>query len=160
MYFYFKGYDLLCDQINELLDNKNQKIKNENFTKKDLNEDKNKDIPLEIFSSSNKYKNPKKKNNIFEKNLNIITSKDVLNNKKNISKKTKNEKHLEYIEYEIDNISYEKALENDKRTFFQYYISLLKVKHILILAFYKTKDYNSFIIKICLLIFSLASLLV
>ena len=51
---------------------------------------------------------------------------------------------------------YKEALEIDKRTFFQYYLSLLRTKHLLIFSFYTTKDYNSRIVKINLFIFNFA----
>ena len=63
---------------------------------------------------------------------------------------------MEYIDYEINTISYKEAIENDKRTYFQYYISLVKLNHILIFIFNRKKDYNSYAIKICLLFFSFA----
>ena len=44
-----------------------------------------------------------------------------------------------------------KGLIHDKRTFIQYYISLLKTNHLLIFSFYiNNKDYNSYIIKMFL----------
>ena len=42
-----------------------------------------------------------------------------------------------------------------KGLFFNFYISLLKANHILIIIFHKKNDYNSFAIKICLLFFYL-----
>ena len=44
----------------------------------------------------------------------------------------------------------------DKRSYFQYYLSLLKRKQILIFTFYTSNDYNSKEIKICLFFFSFA----
>jgi len=69
----------------------------------------------------------------------------------------KNEKTiLNYNDYELNSLIYEKALIIDKRTYFQYYISLLKQKHLLIFTFYTYDDYNSKIIKIFLFFFSFA----
>ena len=153
--FYLKGYDLLCNQINELLNNKNQNIQNHIFSNKDSKiREKDKDNLSDIFAPSS-YKNVNISD--IKSSLKFNTSKDILtNSQKNINKKKEIEVSIEYIESEINNIPYEKALENDKRTFFQYYISLLKTTHIIIFAFFPTKDYNSFIIKICLLLFSFA----
>ena len=39
-------------------------------------------------------------------------------------------------------------MKNDKRTYIQYYLSLLRTKHILIFTFFQFRDYNSQIIKI------------
>ena len=60
----------------------------------------------------------------------------------------------EYNDFDINSLPYEKAVKEDKRTFFQHYISLVKSNNLLIFAFYPNNDYNSRIIKICLLFFS------
>ena len=59
-----------------------------------------------------------------------------------------------YNEYEINNLDYELAILYDKRTFCEYYISLLKIKHPIIFSFCPIRDYNMMMIKIC--IFSLS----
>jgi len=49
-----------------------------------------------------------------------------------------------------------KALITDKRTYIQYYLSLLRTNHVLIFSFYcNNKDYNSQIIKSFLFFFFL-----
>ena len=63
---------------------------------------------------------------------------------------------MEYNEEELNDLSYDLALQNDKRTFWQYYISLIKTKHEIIYAFFYNKDYNSKIIKIDLFLFGFA----
>ena len=55
---------------------------------------------------------------------------------------------MEYINDELNILPYNLALQHDKRSFCQYYISLLRVKHTLLFSFYYNKDYNSKIIKI------------
>ena len=57
-------------------------------------------------------------------------------------------------DYEINILAYEDALILDKRTYCQYYLSLLKTRHLIIFTFYTSNDYNSKIIKICLFFFS------
>ena len=47
-------------------------------------------------------------------------------------------------------------MENDKRTYWQFYISLIKTKHEFIYTFFYKKDYNSKIIKIDLFVFGFA----
>ena len=64
------------------------------------------------------------------------------------------EEFMKMNDYEMNNLSYEEALKYDKRTFFQYYWSLLKVGHICMFAFVPNNDYNSRIIKVCLFLFS------
>ena len=49
--------------------------------------------------------------------------------------------------------SYNEAILFDKRTYWQYYVSLLKKYHLLLFSFYPNKDYNSPIIKIFLFFF-------
>ena len=46
--------------------------------------------------------------------------------------------------------NYKQALEYDKRTFIKYYLSLLKVKNLILFSFYPIDDYNIKIIKISL----------
>ena len=53
-------------------------------------------------------------------------------------------------------LSYESAIKIDKRTFFQYYLSLLRIKHLLFFSFYPSFDYNSQILKIFLFFFDFA----
>ena len=90
------------------------------------------------------------------------------NNNQKIIKKEKNvnisnEKTLKidlslmkYNEYEINTLPYDEAIKIDKRTYIQFYFSLLKTKHLIIFSFCPSKDYNSRIIKIYLFFFSFA----
>ena len=70
----------------------------------------------------------------------------------------KNEKNniliIKYNNYELNNLSYNEALKIDKRTYIEYYLSLLKTKHIFFFSFCPLNDYNSRIIKIILFLFS------
>ena len=61
-----------------------------------------------------------------------------------------------FTDYELNVMSYENALKNDKRSYFNYYFSLLKMKHLLIFSFYPNNDYNSKSIKIFLFFFFFA----
>ena len=61
-----------------------------------------------------------------------------------------NLKNEELTVYELNTLSYKKALQFDKRTFFEYYISLIKTNNIFIFEFCPMNDYNIRIIKICL----------
>ena len=49
---------------------------------------------------------------------------------------------MEYNDEEKNNLNYELALRYDKRTYFEYYLSLLKTKHPFIFSFCYSKDYN------------------
>ena len=55
---------------------------------------------------------------------------------------------MEYNDEEINDFSYDLALENDKRSYCQFYISLIKTKYEFVYTFFYNKDYNSKIIKI------------
>ena len=81
----------------------------------------------------------------------INTDISIFNNRK------KNKSDINLNDYELNNLPYIQALELDKRTFFDYYISLIKKKQLLIFTFYTQNDYNSSIIKICLFLFCFAS---
>ena len=71
------------------------------------------------------------------------------------NKKTKNNnKNEKYNDYEINSLPYKEAIKIDKRTYIEYYLSLLRTNQLLIFAFYIKNDYNSRIIKICLFLFS------
>ena len=85
--------------------------------------------------------------------------------KKKSNKKTKNVKkeHIKnknnniinnFNEYELNSMDYEDAIKYDKRSFCEYYISLLKRKHPLLFGFCPFKDYNSIIIKSCIFFLS------
>ena len=55
---------------------------------------------------------------------------------------------MEYTDAEKNLLSYNLAIQNDKRTYGKYYISLLKIKNNFLFSFFHNKDYNSKIIKI------------
>ena len=75
-------------------------------------------------------------------NLNINT---IKTNSKNHKKKK-----IKFNDFEINTLKYTDAISYDKRTFCEYYKSLLKTKHPLIFAFCPIKDYNILIIKLCI----------
>ena len=72
----------------------------------------------------------------------------------NIFIKQEYKKILSYNDSEKNELSYEKAIKHDKRTFLQYYYPLLKIKNLFLFAFFPNRDYNSRIIKIFLFFFS------
>ena len=74
------------------------------------------------------------------------------NNKK--SKLKENKQVYQYNDIELNSLPYEKAIIYDKRAYTQYYISLLKEKHLMLFTFILKNDYNLFIIKLSLFIFS------
>jgi hypothetical protein len=81
-------------------------------------------------------------------------SKNINNNNKN--NKNKINKIILLNDYEINSLNYKEALKLDKRTYFQYYFSLIKRKHIILFAFFPNNDYNIVCVKISLFILSLS----
>ena len=59
-----------------------------------------------------------------------------------------------YTDNEINSLEFKEAINIDKRTYIQYYTSLLRAKHLIIFSFYTNNDYNPRIIKIILFLFS------
>ena len=168
IYIYIIGYNILFRQINEILEAKMTEIENDSNYK---NEYKLEYIiqrnSNEILTSSlrNKSLNIKTNFSKTESEIKIVSNisdnKNIFNDKNRRKKEQKEaEKILQLIDYEINNFSYQEALENDKRTFFQYYISLIKLNHILLFSFSMKKDYNPYIIKICLFFFHFILILV
>ena len=68
----------------------------------------------------------KNKNFVKLKIISEVKEKSVIEKYKNI---------LEYNDNEINSLSYQVALKKDKRTFFQYYLSLLRVGHPFLFSF-------------------------
>ena len=75
-------------------------------------------------------------------------------NLKNKEKIEKIKNIMKYKEVELNSLSYELAILDDNRNYFEYYLSLLRTKHNIIFIFFNNNDYNSIIIKIDLFIIS------
>ena len=212
--FVFKGYQLMLDELNKLLELRTDEEKNINQTivkdeiKMDKdNIDKNKMNDkvniIQININTSKIMNmgkEKKKKKIKRKKKQILKTKIEINNpikrrvqiaidnnksndnegttsshikmkptkilnkiKKEITEvsifknRKKTKKDMSFNDYELNNLPYIQALEYDKRSFIDYYISLIKKKQLFIFTFYTQNDYNSKNIKICLFLFSFAS---
>ena len=141
--------------------NKNLKDININILPINLNYGK-------IQKKIEKKKETKNKNkNINKKKINInkITSSIDIFKRHSISteKETKNLNPNSKIEKEIyknlndqelNTLEYEFAIKFDKRTYFQYYWSLLKKKQLILFTFLPANDYNLLSLKISLLLLS------
>ena len=113
---------------------------------------------------STKLGSPKKQKNLKKKFgfklFNIMSSKT--NNSKsktktieNCDSEIKKETEIKKLtDQEINTLDYEKAIELDKRTYFQYYISLLKKKHLILFTFLPANDYNLMSLKLSLFLVS------
>ena len=175
--FYIKVFPSIKKEI-YLLVAKFLKLKENKIGKKvvDSKNNKLKNKGINIFKG---FKGNKKKNNSKKslKNKNIKKSKCI--KKSNFTKKPiiynnlivnsryeikinhkdevgKNENIQDYINEEINGLPYNLALKIDRRSYCQYYASLLKTQHNLICTFFNNNDYNSGIIKIDLFIIGFA----
>ena len=85
---------------------------------------------------------------------NINDNKENLNNDNNNKNSMPQEYFNTYNDNEINSLNYPEAKKIDKRTYCQYYTSLIKTKHILFFTFFPNSDYNSQIIKIYIFFFT------
>ena len=95
-----------------------------------------------------KIKVKKTNNNFILNNFNNISNKKTnpnYNKKEQIIEKIK--RIMVFNDEELNELKYPLALKYDKRTYCQYYISLLRTRHIIFFTFFNTNDYNSSIIK-------------
>jgi len=63
-------------------------------------------------------------------------------------------KYYKLNDQEMNSLEYSIAIKFDKRTYFQYYFSLLKQKQLILFAFYPNNDYNLMTLKISLFLLS------
>ena len=117
----------------------------------------NKNSSLKQLMNDNNTINSK----LFSLNTENIEENDKKNNdlklNDSINKKLLSEAFLKYKKLkkilspnlnEINSFPYQKAFKHDKRTYIQYYLSLIKTQHPILFSFYKMNDYNIKIIKI------------
>ena len=97
----------------------------------------------------------KLENNNIDKEISEEEEKNDDENNNNYDSETQIlEKYKDSNEEEINNLEYETAIIVDKRTFWQFYFSLLKRGHLIIFTFITNDDYNLPQIKILLFIVS------
>jgi hypothetical protein len=85
--------------------------------------------------------------------LNFLNKKEK--NETNVNMKTVETK-IKFNDSELNSLDFTNAEKNDKRTYSEYYVSLIRTRHPLISSFIPNNDYNSMSIKICLFFFSFA----
>jgi hypothetical protein len=138
----------------ELEESSQIKKKKKNMYKKKINNKSKNDISKSISSYTPSFANLKKsnKNKLKKTIFNINEKKEE--QKKPDSKQPINKKET-YVDEELNTMDYKMALQHDKRNYWQYYWSLLKKKHMIILTFVSNNDYNVFLLKFCLFILSL-----
>ena len=127
----------------------NKKNKNDPPLKKKKlpNNKNNSSITLKQITPKSQFQIEKSSSKLFISQKNMIVSK-----KRNVM--PDKQISIFFCDKELNSLSYEEALIYDKRSYFQYYLSLLRTKHLLIFSFYPNKDYNSMVIKVCLFFFS------
>jgi hypothetical protein len=79
--------------------------------------------------------------------------------KNKIGNKTNEERQkkiIKFIDEELNEMNYKTAIIYDKRKYWEYYISLLKKKQLIILTFISNNDYNVFFLKFSLFIISIS----
>ena len=124
-------------KINEKKLNKNEvKNKNKNKIKKVGNDLNNRIVESEITQT-----------NILKKNdVSIgMGKKELYEMFLKINKRT---------DSELNSMDYKEAIQEDKRNYWEYYLSLVRTKHLLFFSFWPSFDYNSRILKIYLFSFN------
>ena len=149
---------------------------NKDYSQSNLRLNIKKDFQKKLPDIGNKNNNLSKKNKVtennnlskkvnFSENFNISSKRNIsfLKNKnKNWFDEFKSLKSYDFIkkkneklnDQELNTLKYEIAIEKDKRTYFQYYLSLLKKKHLILFTFFPIEDYNLLTIKITLFLIS------
>ena len=157
------GYNIFQNRIKEIINLEKNNINiNEKKNKKIMKIKKkkrkkvNNNIPIKEMKTDKISKSAIKLLNAPTNQINNSMKDIIIFNKKNSTEKNpiNNLNIHNYNDYELNHLIYEEALEKDKRTYFQYYFSLLKVNQLIIFTFYTHTDYNSRIIKISLFLFS------
>ena len=163
--------------LNNRITNRRNTIQNQNMNQESSSSDKK-----ILFKKSLKRMKRKSKTNIFRQSLDILGLKsnqilcndgsqsininEKIQEKQNninqnkVTEKSKEEQtktnNSKFIDEELNKMDYENALIYDQREYCQYYLSLLKKKHLIILVFISNDDYNVFLLKFSLFIISLA----
>jgi hypothetical protein len=128
IFFFFNK--LIDSKTNAYISSYNEKNKMNNpYSKIKDNYEKNKLIDIDSCKSKIMEKQDKK-NKISE---NDLEDKSI---------------YINMNDQELNSLEYDKALIYDNRSYFQYYWSLLKKKHLILFTFYPQNDYNLITLKI------------
>ena len=129
--------------------NKNKNKKNTKTKEKNINVYKINTKERSLDSSLKKFKitSPKVKKN--KSKLKLINQEIKIYKKKDDKPSL-----INMNDEEMNYLSYKEAISLDKRSYCQYYFSLLKKKHLILFTFIAQNDYNLIYIKLCLFIIS------
>ncbi len=117
----------------------------------------NPNININIIPISNiKYSKTKKRKSILKNknDINIYQHTKLKTCKEMKFLKKKNIIYYNLNDQELNTLEYEIALIFDKRTYFQYYLSLLKKKQLILFTFLPSNDFNLFSLKLSLFLLS------
>ena len=153
--FYCKSLKNLIKEIIKIKlaiyqDNKINEIENVSIFKLEKSKSSKSISPYQDFKSNIRGSQKKSSMRFMKKKHNNQFNRNIL---KRRTRKEKISNILEYTDSELNSLSYLDATKIDKRSFFQYYFSLLKKKQSILFSFYPNKDYNSQIIKSFLFFF-------
>ena len=147
----------------EIIKKSHKRKRSKNNKKMSIINEKSNSIASNSNNNLNKIEFNKNK---IQKTLTLLNGKNKKDNKENNDENKKEEhkkeppknpsNNIQYIDEELNSMDYENAIINDKRNYFQYYWSLLKKKHLIILTFVSNDDYNVFLLKFSLFVLSLA----
>ena len=176
--FSIKDYKSFISFIKTLLESNNQTNNIKIFDKKDINkkEENSKNILKNQIGKLPKKYIPKLRNskkevsqpstfgNIISNNLNKKKYSSSKNNKNKYKHKHKHKYKINKSilkksiinDYEINIMGYNDAIILDKRSYCNYYYSLLKRKQIILFSFFKNNDYNIRSVKISIFIIFLS----
>ena len=136
--------------IEKPINNKNKKEKE----KKDEKETKTKKKRGRPKKEDKDKKEQKKKENANKNEIEKKSENKIENKDKDNKSDNEIDQYKGLTDEEKNDLDYEEAIIEDKRTFWQYYISLLKRGQLIIFTFIITDDYNLRQIKILLFIIS------
>ena len=168
--FWFKSFIKLKKDINNIIfilkskeKNVEERIDIKKVKKKKIKKKIKRKRKIENINLDNINEN-KNENEIINKNYsgqitqNIEDKSNIISNKNIFELLDFNELYIKELmeqkDFELNSLDYEDAFKLDRRSYFQYYISLIKNNHSIIFSFSPYKDYNSRVIKMFLFFFS------
>ena len=149
---------------NDMINIKSPITKVNSFPPKKQKNKLNKKSNLVIFNYVNNINNNNnmtnsisnlKRNNYAKKKVDVYKTNERFESQNNKEERIEYDKY-NFIDEELNSLSYDLAFKYDKRTYFQYYLSLLKQKHLIVFTFCNNKDYNILVLKLSLLLSSFA----
>ena len=156
---------ILNNNLKNSVNDENNEIKIEDLhapVKKKTSNTKRKEYVKNKINMNTVVFNTKTEEEINKKTLEVSKEEDIKEKEEQEDKQDENneyenkktEQYKDLLDEEINDLDYEIAIIIDKRTFWQYYYSLLKRDHLIIFTFITGDDYNLRAIKILLFIVS------